>query len=214
MNLAQEAHRIITIAQSIVFRPDATLTLLSYEQSVGETSLLSLTDGWIAQRGTDNSTTSVSLWVTDRDEMTLALMNTVSRFTIEDTTYRVIQGGITPPSWEPKLWQIQGEEIRNQVEIETLVAEAIVSGAGTIAANGIYTARGTQSGKPYYNLLGQPNDPGAYSIVYTGSVWSITGEPIGGLSYYVSPATVADFPWLVTFAEQDGDSPAPTVSEG
>lgn len=113
MNLAQEAHRIITIAQSLVFSPEATLTLLSYEQDVGEISLLSMTDGWIAQKGTDQSTSSINLWITDRDAITLTLMNELARFTIEDTTYRVVPGGITPPSWEPKLWQVQGEEIRD-----------------------------------------------------------------------------------------------------
>lgn len=92
-------------------------------------------------------------------------------------------------------------------------SSAIVSGAGTAAANGTYTPRGTNDGKSYYNLTGQPASASLSVIVWStaqGS-WGILGA--AGEFYYEGVADVA-FPWLiVSWATVDGDDPPPTVTE-
>lgn len=90
---------------------------------------------------------------------------------------------------------------------------AIVSGAGTAAANGTYTDRGDANGRPYYNLEGQPDNPAASSIYWNGEMWSIRDESES--TFYTSFDDAA-FPWLVTTWDEGdvGVNPAPTVTEG
>jgi hypothetical protein len=86
---------------------------------------------------------------------------------------------------------------------------AIVSGAGTAAANGVYTYRGLNDGKPYYNKLGDPDEP-LNGIRWVSQVLAWFIADVGG-DLYLSTDDVA-FPWLATFDVQDGDPPAPTVT--
>lgn len=87
---------------------------------------------------------------------------------------------------------------------------AVVAGAGTALANGSYTARGMRNGKPYYNLLGQPDSNADDVIQWDGAQWVILG--VGLAEYYVSPDNVA-FPWLATFVSGAlGVDPAPAVT--
>lgn len=89
----------------------------------------------------------------------------------------------------------------------------VVYGAGTCEANGLYTFRGTNDGKPYYNLIGKPDDVTAFSIVWAeGGAWVITG---GGAFpdylYYAeenvpTPDLVSE--WFVF----NGAAPVPTVA--
>lgn len=96
-------------------------------------------------------------------------------------------------------------------------SSAIVSGAGTAAANGTYTERGTFTSKPFYTLDGQPTppDPSAdpSSLFWSGDSfsWVISGDLL-----YISPEFEdTAFPWLATeWIESTGDSPPPIVSEG
>lgn len=90
---------------------------------------------------------------------------------------------------------------------------AVVSGAGSTAANGTYTPRGTQDGKPYYNLVGQPDSLNNFVISWVSTTtWQMTdfnGNPI-----YFSNDDVA-FPWLATWETDEGQGgvpPAPTVT--
>lgn len=89
-------------------------------------------------------------------------------------------------------------------------SSAVVSGAGTAEVNGTYTPRGTNSGKPYYNLVGQPDNLIVASIAWQGAwvIWGLMGD-----GWYFSTDDTA-FPWEAIFLEDNGDSPAPSVSEG
>lgn len=89
-------------------------------------------------------------------------------------------------------------------------SSALVSGAGTAAANGTYTARGAVNGKPYYNLVGQPDDTDASSIVWGSGQWNLTNAETDNL--YASSNDTA-FPWLATFTVVAGTGPAPTVTQ-
>lgn len=101
-------------AKRSILLPDAEeLVLLSYEQVDGEVELLSVPGGWSPKQSTDSPTSEVTILVTAREEIDLDLMNQVARFQIEDTVYRVVPGGITPPLAAPYLWQLRGEEIRD-----------------------------------------------------------------------------------------------------
>jgi hypothetical protein len=88
-------------------------------------------------------------------------------------------------------------------------SSVLVSGAGSEIVNGVYTERGTQSGKPYYNLVGEPNDLFIFSIFWSG-VWAIyEADDIG----YVSEEDV-EFPWQVTsWSVANLEAPAPTITE-
>jgi len=89
-------------------------------------------------------------------------------------------------------------------------SSVLVSGAGSEEVNGVYTERGEFNGKPYYNLVGQPDDLDNYNILWDGSDWYINFEEV---DYYFSDEDV-DFPWEVTgWTESNGDTPAPTVTE-
>lgn len=96
---------------------DATLELLSFEQVSGEVPLATLTDGWSTVQRRDGSTSGVQVQIAEQDGLTDEIMtpNTggVARFTILDRTYRVVPGGITPPMGTPRVWQLEGEEIRD-----------------------------------------------------------------------------------------------------
>lgn len=91
----------------------------------------------------------------------------------------------------------------------------LVSGAGVSAANGLYTFRGTidlgAGPLPYYNLVGQPDNPFLYSVVWGEGVYLLInhGLGIGDGTYYYSPSTSPfDTPWNALTVEAD---PAPTV---
>jgi len=108
------------------------------------------------------------------------------------------------------IWKVLGDvTIRTELPVFNAV---IVSGAGSTSSNGTYTARGTLNGKPYYNLLGEAtdNDFGdvATGIYWGGSQWSIAFQ---GGSRYASNNDTA-FPWLATFINTGGESPAPTLT--
>lgn len=91
-----------------------------------------------------------------------------------------------------------------------------ISNAGTSAANGTYTYRGVNDGKPYYNLTSQvSNDPTQNAIVWTTATaqWRVLGT--AGAIYYRSTFAV-DTPnsiganWLNT-APATGALPIPVV---
>lgn len=88
----------------------------------------------------------------------------------------------------------------------------VVSGAGTSAANGIYTFRGVTSGKPYYNLIGQPSSIGNIAVTWVGVQWTITD---GVADTLYESDNVTPFPWqVITWAANVGDLPVPTVRLG
>lgn len=110
----------------------------------------------------------------------------------------------------------------NPVEGETIVVNGttftfrgpgiVVAGAGTGAANGTYTERGTSAGYPFYNLVGQPDDPDAYATArnIAGS-WAILDS--NSYTLYGSNTTTATSPWLTTYSAAVGSPPAPTVAQ-
>lgn len=88
-----------------------------------------------------------------------------------------------------------------------------VSGAGSSAADGTYTHRGEEDGKPYYTLVGVPdNNTGELSIFWNGSVWGISNQFV---EFYYESGEDVEFPWLVeTWQISDiGEGSAPTVTE-
>lgn len=92
-----------------------------------------------------------------------------------------------------------------------------VAGAGTTAANGAYTPRGTVNGKEFYNLVGQPDSTSNWTIAWadfatgSGVTWGITDGTASLL--YLSLDDVAT-PDLVTtwIVAPSGGSPVPTVT--
>jgi hypothetical protein len=91
-------------------------------------------------------------------------------------------------------------------------SSVLVSGAGSDEANGTYTARGEENGKPYYNLVDAANSVTDSSIYWTTELWRINDSASD--TYYESTEDV-EFPWLVeTWEPSDvGTGPAPTVTE-
>jgi hypothetical protein len=89
---------------------------------------------------------------------------------------------------------------------------ALVASAGDDHVNGEYPPMGTFTGRTYFNLDGQPNDPQLSSIYWSGSEWIITSAD-GDVGYNNDGEDVAN-PWdsAVWFAV-DGIEPAPTVTE-
>lgn len=110
----------------------ATLTLLSYEQTAGETELLKLCTNWTATIGPDNDTSRVTVRIEDGQAVQsifAACVNTtppddgmmiegeLARFRIDSygiaRTYRVLEGGVQPPFARTREWRVSGEEIRD-----------------------------------------------------------------------------------------------------
>lgn len=90
-------------------------------------------------------------------------------------------------------------------------AEAVlVAGAGTEAANGYYTKRGTSNGKGYFTLLGMPSHQVEGGVSWDGSIWVIYNA--AGQLQYQSTDDVA-YPWLVTtWTLVNGANPVPTTA--
>lgn len=131
-----------------------------------------------------------------------------------------------PPPFLVDTWGDQNGQINNLLQLGfafpvlQITTSVVVSGAGTAAANGVYTYRGLDADSgyyPYYNLVGQPSDPTTASILSNGIQWAITKNPDDG-NYYNSangPGDVATaFPWLATGWQSSdvGVDPAPTVT--
>lgn len=85
----------------------------------------------------------------------------------------------------------------------------VVTGAGSIAVNGNYTARGTSSGKPYYNLETYPDNISQYSIYWDGVNWIITDITD---SVYYAAESVATPDLVTTWIQDTGLAPVPTVT--
>lgn len=92
-----------------------------------------------------------------------------------------------------------------------LVTAMFPSGAGTAEANAIYTSRGMNEGKEYYNILGAADNVTVSSIRWDGSQWDIFSA--SGDSMYFSPDDVTT-PDLATTWNNNffGDPPSPTVA--
>jgi hypothetical protein len=87
----------------------------------------------------------------------------------------------------------------------------IVSGAGSVEANGVYSPRGDgESGRTYYNLIGEPNDELAKSITYEASAWFIYGSANSLYAAFDSGAATPDLATI--WQTQQGQPPAPTVT--
>jgi len=87
-------------------------------------------------------------------------------------------------------------------------SSVLVSGAGEGAANGTYTYRGEESGKPYYNLVGEANGIGESSIYWDGAQWTISDN-----GFYVSSEDT-EFLWQATeWTGLNGEEPPPIVTE-
>lgn len=83
-----------------------------------------------------------------------------------------------------------------------------VSGAGS-AVNGVYTERGTLTGKPYYNRVGSPDNTNELSIYWGSDSWYIV--ELDDAAYQSNYEDTA-FPWLTTFNVSNGEVPAPTLT--
>lgn len=93
--------------------------------------------------------------------------------------------------------------------IDAELCGAIVSEAGS-EVNGMYSYRGTDSGFPYYNLLGKPDNAKSYAIANQGSYWQIYN--IDDTTYISSDNP--SFPWdVVTWTQDVGALPLPTVEQ-
>lgn len=133
----------------------------------------------------------------------------------------VIDDSGTPP-YLTDTWYDQNSNTNNLAQTLTkrpvlqITTSVVVSGAGTAAANGVYTYRGLHdqgSGPaPYYNLVGEPDDPFTVAISSNGdNGWIIWQD--GDAAFYIS-GSEATFPWLVA-GWNTGDvgvNPTPTVT--
>jgi hypothetical protein len=89
---------------------------------------------------------------------------------------------------------------------------ALVAGAGSSEVNGTYTPRGTNQGKPYYNLVGQPDDFSSSSIYWGGGTWQITFSDAS--TAYGTGDEDVPYPWnVVEWLPVDGAEPVPTVTQ-
>ncbi len=94
----------------------------------------------------------------------------------------------------------------------SLTAEGVVvSGAGTAAANGVWTQRGTDSGKPYYNRSDKPSGLNSWSIQWSGA-WYIYGSEDGTPTLYYGLDDVARPDLVTTWVTFSGSEPFPTVT--
>lgn len=104
----------------------------------------------------------------------------------------------------------QGNVLEEYVGPSATTTVVFISGSGSSAVDGVYTMRGTFSGKPYYNLVGRSNSTHSYSIYNSGGAWTITGS---SNSRYYFAQDVVDYPWLVTDWTGDvGNPPYPNVT--
>ena len=87
----------------------------------------------------------------------------------------------------------------------------VVAGAGTPEANGTYTERGTNAGKPYYNLVGEPDNTAQSSIIWDDGWFMLSAD---GVQTYYSSLDATDFPWEAEFLDDDGELPPPTLTKG
>lgn len=79
-----------------------------------------------------------------------------------------------------------------------LDAGVLVTGAGTVAANGAQTVSGNAVGFTKYGTVSN-------GVMFGGSDWDVVGDD---LIYRAAPAA---FPWNLTYSPDDADPPAPTV---
>jgi parallel beta-helix repeat protein len=82
----------------------------------------------------------------------------------------------------------------------------LVSGSST----GTYTARGTTSGKEYYNLIDTATSTSNNAIKWTGSAWIVTNN--AGTTLYTSSDAVATPDLVVTWTLGVGIAPLPVVT--
>jgi hypothetical protein len=96
----------------------------------------------------------------------------------------------------------------------TPTGNMIVSGAGSVEANGVYSPRGDGGdGKQYFNLIGQPDNLEKNSIWYDAPTWKFFGNAESVFLYSDSLDTDVATPDLVTTWQFDaGQAPAPTVT--
>lgn len=93
----------------------------------------------------------------------------------------------------------------------TIPKNIVVSNAGSSVVNETYSYRGLYDGKPYYNVIGQPDDPFSSSIFWLVNEWEITGP--GGGVYYLSGDAVDRPSQVSSWVVDGGNKPAPTVTE-
>lgn len=98
-------------------------------------------------------------------------------------------------------------------QLMSLNTGVLVAGAGTASANGLYTPRGTEEGRPYYNKYLWPANTARSAIVWTGTEWALIldNEEIG----FTNDEEDVAFPWLSTTWEigPEGSPPTPTVTQ-
>lgn len=115
--------------------------------------------------------------------------------------------------WLVVTWTVDEDGTGPAPVVASSATNAVVSGAGTPEANGVYRYTGFSNGFPFYNLSG--TDPAAFAITNEGGgsfIWHIYAAASSSL--YENEAGAA-FPWLdAGWGVGGGDSPAPTVSEG
>jgi hypothetical protein len=123
-------------------------------------------------------------------------------------------GTITPTSANNLLTAIFA--FNADVTAVGIANDVLVSGAGTAAVNGTYTYSGmghlgSGSDKPYYNLTGTNPELSAITWDADSNQWKVFSE-VGQLPYTSTNGDVP-LPWDAIFAVEEGDSPAPTVTE-
>jgi hypothetical protein len=102
-------------------------------------------------------------------------------------------------------------DIYNAVSGDIAFSATTVSGAGSSEVNGTYTYRGENNGKPYYNLVGEPDNVDQSVVVWIGDRWQIL-DAAQSESYESLEDT--GFPWLVEtwMVAGVGQNPAPTLT--
>ena len=94
----------------------------------------------------------------------------------------------------------------NYLQVPATNALYVVSGSTA----GIYTVRGTNSGKSYYNVLDSATSTTLGVIKWTGSAWIITNT--SGTTLYTSSETVATPDLVVTWTLSSGVAPLPVFT--
>jgi hypothetical protein len=93
----------------------------------------------------------------------------------------------------------------------TPTGNIVVSGAGSVDANGVYSPRGEFGGKPYYNLIEKPDNIDEWFIRWEDN-WIIEGDPAGDGFLYTSTEDVATPDLVTAWGVTNGLAPAPTVT--